>query len=589
MNEITTHMLLSPGTVLDGGYQIIRLIGKGGMGTVYMAYDTRLDLKVAIKVISLGCLKTSEYEATLKRFQAEARIVAQIDHPNVIRIYGLKQDTIEYEGQQYNIDYLVMELMAERTLRDTMDESGFEFEEEVRSWIKKFMIPVLGGLEEVHKRGIVHRDIKPENIFLKENSAKLADFGLSMGFDFPSVTGSVIEIFGTLAYMAPEQYNNFSLARESADIFAIGRILFEVVEGKITEKVTPFKQVQLTNFTSEYYKSLNYIIMIATADNPMERIGSVRELKDRLIDIHECPLNVAPVPKENRLPSWKIPALWVVLLATIISFGGFTVKYYIDGKSIALPNPQQSLEKPYITSKPPIQATGKEPVYGLLPKGLKPLMQSKENSLLHLIPSMALELEPDNPFAENRISIDAFYLAESPVTNEQYVEFLNANLDRIKYIDNDIHLDGHLILKLSEKIRGYKPIAFNGKSFFVQRPMHMACAVLMVTGYGAEAYARFYGFRLVTAREWFSLLMTNGIGDAPRLPLPTPVINYPQKKFGIRGINQIAEWGKSAKNDFVILGQSVSSMLGSKLILETDPSKYFTDTSFRLAKDAAPQ
>ncbi len=96
----TTNIPLSPGTFLDGGYQIIRLIGKGGMGAVYMAYDTRLDRKVAIKIISsevVQTLETSEYQLALKRFQAEAKIVAQIDHPNVIRIFGFKQDTIEYK------------------------------------------------------------------------------------------------------------------------------------------------------------------------------------------------------------------------------------------------------------------------------------------------------------------------------------------------------------------------------------------------------------------------------------------------------------------------------------------------------------
>merc|ERR1711879_21500 len=141
-----------------------------------------------------------------------------------------------------------------------MDESGFEFEGEVKIWVSKYLIPILEGLEEVHKSGIVHRDIKPENIFMKENVAKLADFGLSMGIDFPSVTGSMVDVLGTLAYMAPEQYNHFSLARESSDIFAIGRILYEVVEGKITEKITPFTQVQLTNPSTEYYKALSDII-----------------------------------------------------------------------------------------------------------------------------------------------------------------------------------------------------------------------------------------------------------------------------------------------------------------------------------------
>lgn len=584
MNDITSNILLPPGTVLGGNYQIIRLIGKGGMGAVYMAYDTSLDLKVAIKVISsvVGhIMETSEYESALKRFQAEARIVAQIDHPNVIRIYGFKQDTIEYDGQPCTVDYLVMELMAERTLRDTMDESGFETEEEVKSWITKFIIPVLEGLEKVHKNGIVHRDIKPENIFMKENSAKLADFGLSMGSDFPSVTGSMIEVLGTLAYMAPEQYSNFSLARESADIFAVGRILFEAVEGKITEKITPFKQVQLTvTATSEYYKSLNAVIRAATAENPLERIGSVRELRERLRDIRECPYNVSPELKESIEPRWHAQALRVFLIIVVLGLGVLTYKLYVDSKSIVVPEPQQNLE---------IQRSASSQLkYGVLPKGRQKSIHGVDNSMLRLVPSLKLELNRQNPFGEKQISLNAFYLSESPVTNEQFVDFLNSNIDKLTYTDSDVLLGDHLVVKLSEKIRGYKPIIFDGNRFLVQQPMHTSCAVLMVTGYGAEAYAHYFGYRLIKAREWFALMTSNKVEAENRLPLPTPVINYPQENFGIRGINQIAEWGKSKEGDFTILGQTVSSMVGNAIVATKEPNKYYTDTSFRVAKDAVP-
>jgi eukaryotic-like serine/threonine-protein kinase len=225
MHKTAKGVTLTPGTVLGGTYQIIRQIGQGGMGAVYMAYDTRLDLKVAIKVIApehTENMDASQYDRVLSRFRTEARIVVKIDHPNVIRIFGFMQDILHVGGRNVEIDYLVMELLDGRTLRDTMDVSGFEYEEEIRSWIKKYMIPILEGLEKVHSCGIIHRDIKPENFFLKEDVPKLADFGLSMGFDLPSVTGSVADIFGTMTYMAPEQFYNFSLARAPADIFSIG-------------------------------------------------------------------------------------------------------------------------------------------------------------------------------------------------------------------------------------------------------------------------------------------------------------------------------------------------------------------------------
>jgi serine/threonine-protein kinase len=585
MKETTKLAGLDAGTILGGEYQIIRLIGEGGMGAVYMAYDSHLDLKVAIKVISSGnesSLGPSEYDLALKRFQAEARIVARIDHPNVIRMYGLKHDTIEYEGQSIGIDYLVMELMAERTLRDTMDESGFESEEEMMAWITRYMIPLLDGLEKVHEGGIIHRDIKPENIFMKEDVAKLADFGLSMGHDFPSVTESMADVLGTLAYMAPEQYNNFSMAREPADIFAIGRILFEIVEGKITEKVVPFTQVQLTTTDTTYKTALNHIIMEATAKNPMERIKSVRELKERLIEIHQCPVNVLPGKTEGRKRKWKAQYVWLLLVVAVVGLSVFVARSFLNtNTTVAVTEPQGKREAP--------QPPGNIVVYGEYPRGLKQIVHADDDSILHLIPSMELERPAGNPFGESRVSSKSFYLSESPVTNQQYVEFLNINLDRVENNASDVLLDGRLILKLSEKIRGYKPILFKNGRFDVQHPMHSSCAVLMVTGYGAEAYAHYFGFRLVTTEEWFAVMASNENNNNPHLPLPTPVINYPQEKFGIRGINQIAEWGKSVEGDFMILGQSVSSMIGNRLMLKKDPTKYYTDTSFRVVKDTVPE
>ncbi|MFZ7127823.1 MAG: protein kinase domain-containing protein [Desulfobacterales bacterium] len=584
MNESSSTVFLTPGTVLSGTYQIIRLIGRGGMGAVYMAYDMRLDLKVAVKVISPELAETmdaSQYDGILKRFRSEARIAAKIDHPNVIRIFGFMKDTVDFEGRPAEIDFLVMELLAGRTLRDTMDVSGFEHEEEIRGWIVKYMIPILEGLEKVHGSGIIHRDIKPENFFMKGDVAKLADFGLSMGFDLPSVTGSVADIFGTMAYMAPEQFYNFSLAREPADIFAIGRILYEVVEGKMTEKVKPFKQVHLATPETDYLKTLNEIIMAATAENPNERIGSAHELKDRLLQLHYCRLDETPAPRTARRRKWAARILWPAAVMTALSIGALTLHLSQEGEKPA---------PPAVVSAPEELSDGFFKVtYGTVLPGMKSNVRARDNSILLLIPPMNLELDADNPLGERQIAMDAFYLSENPVTNQQYINFLNANLERIEIVDSDVRFEDRLILKLSEKIRGYKPIVFDGARFRIQDPMHSACAVLMVTGYGAEVYARYHGLRLMNAREWYAVMLTGHHQGESRIPLPTPVINYKQDRHGLRGINQLAEWGDARQDGFVILGQSPSIMIEGEIIIEKDPSKYYTDTSFRVARDAAPK
>ncbi|MFN2354015.1 MAG: serine/threonine-protein kinase [Desulfopila sp.] len=302
MDDSTSSVFLKPGTLLGRNYQIIRLIGQGGMGTVYMAYDSSLDHNVAVKVISpdaLTGIDEEQREVALKRFQAEARIAAKIDHPNVIRILGFNRDTTEYQGKTVEIDYLVMELLAQRTLRDTMDESGFESEDEIKKWIGQYMIPILDGVDKIHCSGIIHRDIKPENFFLKDGKAKLADFGLSLGLDQPSVTGPMVDIFGTLKYMSPEQFYNFSLAREPSDIFSLGRILYEVVEGTMTKKIKPFKQVKISRTDTPFFKALGEVIAEATAENPKERIATARQLMESLSDILYCRVDFLERQEDN--------------------------------------------------------------------------------------------------------------------------------------------------------------------------------------------------------------------------------------------------------------------------------------------------
>ncbi len=580
MTNSTPPTFLKPGTLLGDKYQIIRLIGQGGMGTVYMAYDSTLDLNVAVKVISpdaLTGMDEEQREVALKRFQSEARIAAKIDHPNVIRILGFNRDTTEYQGRTVKMDYFVMELLAQRTLRDTMDESGFESEDEIKEWICQYMIPILEGVDKIHRNGIIHRDIKPENFFLKDGKAKLADFGLSLGLDQPSVTGPMVDIFGTLKYMSPEQFYNFSLAREPSDIFSLGRILYEVVEGAMPEKIKPFKQVKLSRTDTPFFKALGEVIAEATAENPKERIASARQLTARLSDILYCRIDFRE-RQEDKVPFVKrinvVHALMLFLATAML-----TMAYAVYDETIS--PPQQDANLPSDTALADVEIITNPQL-----ENVTDIFHANDNSIMTLIPGLRIDL-PENrrqPFDE--YTVDPFYLSENPITNQQFVAFLNSVIDKIGIQDSDLMLDGKLILKLSEKIREYKPILFNGEKFVVEHPMHAACAVLMVTGYGAQAYAEHYGLRLPKAREWYALKATQPRGEAVRLALPTPVINYSKNRFGIRGINEIAEWGKYREGSFVVLGQASSTMLESGLVSVKDPDKYYTDTSFRVARDA---
>lgn len=580
MNSTDQKFCLPPATILGNHYQIIKLIGQGGMGSVYLAFDTRLELQVAVKVISSEFSQTMdgpEFESVLKRFESEAKLAAKIDHPNVIRIYGSNRESVEINNHRYDIDYLVMELVSGRTLRNTMDVSGFEHEEEIRSWIDKYLIPILDGLQKVHDCGIIHRDIKPENFLMKEDVPKLADFGLSMGFNLPSVTGSVADIFGTLTYMAPEQFYNFSMARETADIYSIGKILFEVVEGKISEKAKPFLQAKLSTPETEYLKALNSVIMTATAVNPTQRFNSVHEFKEKLLQLTYC--NGANLTADSARLSFfsKKKLIWSIVL-TLTLLAGLMVGLLQKGFQSATQPPIMQIQE-----KQKLEKLGSVKYIPQASESTQTI-RARDKSILHYIPTTELELADKNLLGQTNITVKPFYLSETPVTNQQYITFLNENMNRVKVVDSDVFFDELLVLRISERIRNYKPIAFEGGRFTIKDPMHSACAILVVTGMGAAAYAKYYNLRLPFAQEWVSVKLASKDNDAVQRQ-PIPVINYEQDQNGLRGIDQVAEWGKINENEFGIFGHAASSMLEHSFVLQMDPSKSFTDTSFRVARD----
>jgi serine/threonine protein kinase len=571
---------LPPGAILGNKYQIIKKIGQGGMGTVYMAYDTQLDIRVAIKVVSpllADTMDEAQLDEVLKRFQSEAKLAVKIDHPNVIRIYGFNRDHIAIEGRECEIDYLIMELFAGRTLRNTMDISGFEYEEEIRNWIGTYLFPILDGLKEVHAAGIIHRDIKPENFFLKGNIPKLGDFGLSLDFDLPPVTQSVSDIFGTVAYMAPEQYYNFSMAREPADVYAIGKILYESVEGKISDKALPFKQAQLSQPEGAFLQVLNSIIMAATEENPSRRIGSVQELRDRLTQLikNDGLAGQKPSRPLHRLSRSRFMVL-VVLAAMLLAGAGLMHLMHRSDSSA-----------PMFAGKQPVLQDPLESIADLpYPDTLKESTHAADGSTLYLVPPAELKYATDAVPGTGQVIIPPLYISETPVTNQQYIDFLNKNLDRIEIIDDSVYLDHRLALKIGEKIRSYKPIVYVDGKFAVQEAMHSACAVLMVTPAGAEAYAAFYHMRLPRPEEWLYVVETGGVAAEPRLELPAPVMNYSPDKYNLRGINQVGEWGKTALGEWVVMGRSPSDESDVMNRANAGPADYFADTSFRVVQDA---
>ena len=212
-------MALAAGTKL-GGYEILSLLGEGGMGEVYRAHDPILKRDVAIKVLPQFVSQDPE---RMRRFQQEAQAAAALNHPNILAVYQLGN----FEGTTY----LVAELLEGGTLREELTHGALPARKAI-----DYSVQIAHGLAAAHHKGIVHRDLKPENIFITRDArAKILDFGLAklmLPEDGETVTArgqtTPGQVMGTAGYMAPEQVRGEAVDHR-ADIFAFGAILYELV------------------------------------------------------------------------------------------------------------------------------------------------------------------------------------------------------------------------------------------------------------------------------------------------------------------------------------------------------------------------
>ncbi len=193
-------------------YRIIRKIGAGGMGEVYLAEDTKLDRKVALKFLPLQMCQDAECRA---RFTREAQAAAKLDHPNIVSVFEVG----EFQGRPF----FSMQLIEGHTLRDLIKSTEIPVER-----IVDIAIQVCEGLHKAHQAGIIHRDIKPSNILIdSEGRPRIADFGLAsiMGGEPISKAGTTI---GTMVYMSPEQVSGNKVDHRS-DLFSLGLVLYELI------------------------------------------------------------------------------------------------------------------------------------------------------------------------------------------------------------------------------------------------------------------------------------------------------------------------------------------------------------------------
>ena len=264
--------MLSKGQKINDRYEIIKTIGEGGMANVYLANDTILDRKVAIKVLR-GDL--SNDEKFIRRFKREALSVSNLSHPNIVEVY----DVGEEEGNYY----IVMEYIEGKTLKQLLQKRGALTLNEVID----IMLQLTDGLAHAHDAYIIHRDIKPQNIMIEDNGLiKITDFGIAMALNSTQLT-QTNSVMGSVHYLPPEQANGKGSTVKS-DIYSLGILMYELLTGSVPFKGDTAVEIALKHMKEKIPRirkqnptipqSVENIVLKATAKNPKNRYDNVRDM-----------------------------------------------------------------------------------------------------------------------------------------------------------------------------------------------------------------------------------------------------------------------------------------------------------------------
>lgn len=268
--------MLAKGQKINDRYEILKSIGEGGMANVYLAEDTILNRKVAIKVLR-GDLESND--KFIRRFQREAKAVSDLSHPNIVEVY----DVGEEEGQHY----IVMEYIDGRTLKQLIQKRGALTVAEVID----IMTQLTDGLSAAHEAYIIHRDIKPQNIMILDNGMiKITDFGIAMTMNATQLT-QTNSVMGSVHYLPPEQASGHTATTKS-DIYSAGILMYELLTGSVPFKGDNAVEIALKQMKERIPsirkqnplipQSIENIVLKSTAKNPKNRYDDIKEMNQDL-------------------------------------------------------------------------------------------------------------------------------------------------------------------------------------------------------------------------------------------------------------------------------------------------------------------
>ena len=268
--------MISRGQLINDRYEIIRSIGEGGMANVYLAQDTILDRKVAVKILR-GDL--AEDEKFVRRFQREAISASSLNDPNIVEVYDVGEDDGKY--------FIVMEYVQGLTLKQLIKKRGSLTLPEVVD----IMLQLTSAVAHAHESYIIHRDIKPQNvIILEDGRVKIMDFGIAVALNAGEFT-QTNSVMGTVYYIPPEQANGASATTKS-DIYSLGILMYELVTGHVPFKGDNPVEVAIKHmneeipsiceYDPEMPQSIENIILRASAKNPKNRYDSAWDMHEDL-------------------------------------------------------------------------------------------------------------------------------------------------------------------------------------------------------------------------------------------------------------------------------------------------------------------
>jgi TolB-like protein len=324
-------------------YKILDKLGEGGMGAVYLAEDVRLNRKVALKLLPGDMAQDPE---RLKRFEREAKVVASINHPNIVTLYSVE----EADG----VKFITMELVDGDTVGDLLPENGFSLEE-----FFDISIPLVEALGAAHAKGITHRDLKPANVMVtKDQRVKILDFGVAKlqapegaEGDVGMATQELTQqgtFLGTVAYMAPEQVKGDAPDHRS-DIFALGIILYQLATGKrpfsaespaeVISSILRDEPTPITEIKVDLPYHLGRIVRRCLEKNPELRYQQTAELRNDLrnlrreVDAGEIE---AATVVGARLPQMPTPETGPVATASETPAKSFKMPLLIGGAAVVV-------------------------------------------------------------------------------------------------------------------------------------------------------------------------------------------------------------------------------------------------------------